>query len=134
METSEDLIGLLKREAEESALASYSPYSSFPVGAALLTGDGRVFAGCNVENASSGLTICAERVAIHSAVASGARDIQMLVVFTPTTHVVTPCGACRQVLCEFGGNAKVLSFCSSGESREWSIGELLPEAFGAKDF
>jgi len=115
--------------ARDACARSYSPYSHFPVGAALRTADGRVFAACNVENASYGLTVCAERSAIFSMVAAGAREIAALVVYTSTGSPVTPCGACRQVLIEFGRDADVVCVCSSEQSLSFKAGDLLPHAF-----
>jgi cytidine deaminase len=115
--------------AKEASTRSYSPYSHFPVGAAVLTTDGHVFAGCNVENASFGLTVCAERNAIFSAVAAGAREISALVVYTPTDEPVTPCGACRQVLAEFGKKADVLCVCDGPRRLSFTSAELLPHGF-----
>ena len=114
------------RHASDNA---YCPYSRFPVGAAVRTSDGRVFAGCNVENASFSLTICAERNAIFQAVAAGAKDIAALAVYTPTPACFTPCGACRQVLMEFGKSAEVLSVCDSGEPAQFTAASLLPHGF-----
>src|SRR5262245_55608718 len=101
----------IARRASERA---YCPYSRFPVGAVVLTDSGEVFAGCNVENASYGLTICAERNAIFQAVvrAQGPLVIQLVIVYTPTSEPTATCGACRQVIHEFGGSdAKVVSIC-----------------------
>ena len=119
----------LTHAAREASAAAYCPYSHFAVGAAVLAGDGRVFAGCNVENASFGLTICAERNAIAQAVAAGAREIVAVCVFTPTKQPTPPCGACRQVIVEFG-SAEVLAVCSADVTARWSAAELLPGAFG----
>ncbi|QTN32853.1 cytidine deaminase [Akkermansiaceae bacterium] len=105
---------------------AYAPYSDFQVGAALLASDGRVFAGCNVENISYGLTNCAERVAIGAAVAAGAREFEMVAVVADTAEPVSPCGACRQVLAEFG--VKTVILANHAGSIEFSLDELLPRA------
>ena len=119
--------------AEETSRKAWCPYSSFPVGAVIETSDGSVFCGCNVENASSGLTICAERAAVSAAVAAGQKKIRRVVVFTPTETPTAPCGACRQVLSEFSDDATVVSACR-GEGRiEKSLAELLPLSFGPDD-
>ncbi len=119
--------------AREASARAYAPYSRFHVGAAVLADDGRVFTAANVENASYGLTSCAERNAIFAAVSAGVRSIVAVAVHTPTTQPVSPCGACRQVIHEFGPRATVVS-CCDGEGRgQWAIDELLPEAFGPKD-
>jgi cytidine deaminase len=110
-------------QARESA---YAPYSHFAVGAALLTVDGRIFTGCNVENLSYGLTQCAERTAICSAVAAGVREFVMLVVVADTAVPISPCGACRQVMVEFGVPRVILA--NRGERLEFSMEELLPRA------
>jgi cytidine deaminase len=108
---------------------SYSPYSNFAVSAALLTESGKVFTGVNVENASYGLTICAERVAIATAVAAGEKEFQTIAVVV--TGGGSPCGACRQVLNEFAPNLRVLMADEDGKLvRTSTLGELLPEAFG----
>lgn len=111
---------------------AYAPYSRFPVGAALLAADGRVFTGCNVENASYGLANCAERVAIGKAVSEGAREFLAIAVTGPEDAVATaPCGACRQVLSEFGPDMPVImpAEAEPGYVVE-TIGGLLPGAFG----
>lgn len=114
------------RAAQQQA---YAPYSRFRVGAALESEDGRVFAGCNVENASYGLTICAERAAVCNAVGAGARRFRRVVVVSDCDPPAAPCGACRQVLAEFGRDFRVDAVGPSG-SASWTIGELLPAAFG----
>jgi cytidine deaminase len=123
----------LKAAAKTAAARAYAPYSKFHVGAAVLTGSGKIFAGCNVENASYGLCNCAERTAIFSAVAAKERKLQCVVVYTPTPTATAPCGACRQVIFEFGPKARVISFCASRDMIDTTIGALLPAAFGPDD-
>lgn len=120
----------LKAAAKTAAARAYAPYSKFHVGAAVLTGSGRIFAGCNVENASYGLCNCAERTAIFSAVAARERKVRCVVVYTPTKTATAPCGACRQVINEFGPAARVISFCASSDRIDTTIAALLPAAFG----
>ena len=108
---------------------AHAPYSKFRVGAALESEDGRIFAGCNVENASYGLTICAERSAVVQAVAAGATRFKRIVVATDIDPPAAPCGACRQVLWEFGPDLVVESVGPHSRT-QWRIWELLPEAFG----
>lgn len=123
----------LKAAAKSAAKRAYAPYSNFKVGAAILGASGKIYAGCNVENASYGLSNCAERTAIFSAVASGETRIKCVVVYTPTKIATTPCGACRQVIYEFGPDTRVISFCTSREELDVSIHTLLPGAFGPQD-
>ena len=123
----------LEQAAKKAAKASYSPYSKFRVGAAILTGKGKVFSGCNVENASYGLCNCAERTAIFTAAAAGERDVQAVVVYTPTATATAPCGACRQVINEFGPGAIVISVCDSKDRLESTASQLLPASFGPRD-
>lgn len=119
----------LKEEAKKASQRAYAPYSKFKVGCALLTKSGSLYTGCNVENASYGLTMCAERNAIAQAINSeGKIEIESLVVYTPTEKPTPPCGACRQVIYEFG-NPKVYSFCDSSASTSHQMNELLPNAF-----
>ena len=119
---------LLADAARAASANAYAPYSRFAVGAAVLAADGRLFTCCNVENASFSLTICAERNAIAQAVAAGAREIVAVCVHTPTAEPTPPCGACRQVILEFG-RPDVTSTCNGGTTRRWSAAELLPGAF-----
>ena len=119
----------LKEAAKQAANNAYAPYSKFKVGCALLTKSGNIYTGCNVENASYGLTICAERNAIAQAInAEGTIEIASIVVYTPTPKPTPPCGACRQVIHEFG-NPTVLSFCESSTSNTHTMNDLLPYAF-----
>jgi cytidine deaminase len=115
-----------------AAVRAYCPYSHFRVGAAILTDRGEIFAGCNVENASYGLTICAERNAIFGAVARGEGPlvIRAVVVFTPTPVPTAPCGACRQVINEFGPDAQIIAVCDGPAIVINRLAELLPGAFG----
>jgi cytidine deaminase len=120
----------LKTAAKAASRHAYCPYSRFPVGAAVLTEAGEVFAGCNVENASYGLTVCAERNAIFQMVARGGGRLRAVVIYTPTAAPAAPCGACRQVANEFGPDAEVLSFCQGPGVLRKKLSELLPDAFG----
>ena len=120
----------LEKLARTAAKSSYSPYSHFAVGAAVLAGSGKTYAGTNVENASFGLCNCAERTAIFTAVAAGEKKIKCVVVYTPTPTVTPPCGACRQVINEFGPQSRVISICDSKDRLDLTLGTLLPGAFG----
>jgi cytidine deaminase len=124
------VLAAMKQGAVEAARRAYAPYSRFAVGAAVLSADGRIHTGTNVENASFGLSICAERNAIFRAVAEGARTIEAVVVYTPTTDATPPCGACRQVLAEFGANALIVCCSDTAADRRYRLAELLPQAFG----
>ena len=119
--------------AIDAAAKAYAPYSKFTVGAAVRTRSGRIFCGCNVENASYGLTICAERNAIFQAVAAGEVDIEEVTIYTPTSVPAAPCGACRQVLNEFNPDALVRSFCDGDEVLIERLSVLLPQSFGPKN-
>lgn len=123
-------------EAKAARLKAYTPYSNFKVGAALLTRDGKVFHGCNVENASYGLCNCAERTALFSAIADGYQpgDFDQLVVVGETDGPIAPCGACRQVILELGGNElPVLLTNLKGDIYETTAAAQLPNAFGGAD-
>jgi cytidine deaminase len=123
----------LRAAAKAASRRAYVRYSRFPVGVALLTAGGKVLAGCNVENASYGLTICAERNAVFQMVAGGETAFTAVVVYTPTPTPTAPCGACRQVLYEFGPDAEVISVCDGDEVLRSTVSELLPGAFGPAD-
>lgn len=116
----------LLHKAWEARERAYAPYSRFAVGAALLTTDGRIFTGCNVENISYGLTICAERVAVGTAIAAGFHNFLGLAVVADTTTPVSPCGACRQVLSEFGDFPVLLA--NRQQHIEFALSQLLPRA------
>ena len=119
----------LREQAARAMERAYAPYSNFRVGAALLTSDGSVFEGCNVENASFPAGSCAERVAVGSAIARGLRDFVALAVVTESTEPTPPCGVCRQVLMEFAPELPVLSATLGGAEARWSVSDLLPHAF-----
>ena len=123
----------LEQAARRAAGAAYAPYSKFRVGAAVLTGSGKIFTGCNVENASYGLCNCAERTAIFSAVAAGERKVTAMAVYTPTALPTAPCGACRQVLNEFGPKAVVISTCKGKRRLQTKLDQILPVSFGPKN-
>jgi cytidine deaminase len=124
----------LHSAAERVSQHAYAPYSNFHVGAALLCEDGRVFTGCNVENASFGLSLCAERNAVFSAVAANARRFVALLLVTSSQAPVAPCGACRQVLVEFPPSFPVRCYGQDGSEYSCTSAELLPHAFGRNDF
>lgn len=123
--------------AREAATRAYVPYSSFPVGASVLTGDGSIVRGVNIENASYGLTVCGERVAVFRAAAEGHREIRAVVISAPRAPGASPCGACRQVLNEFKprlGEMQVILDQGEGKpQRIMSLSALLPHAFGPHD-
>jgi len=114
------------REARTRAIA---PFSHFQVGAALLLPDGRIIGGCNVENASFSVTMCAERVAIGAAVAAGDRSFRRVFICSTSVEPVPPCGVCRQALSEFGPDLEVISEGSGGLARTWTLRQLLPDQF-----
>jgi cytidine deaminase len=133
MKISDAALRRLEKSARLAATRAYAPYSKFPVGAAALGGSGRVYAGCNVENASYGLCNCAERTAIFSAIAAGEKLIKAVAVYTPTPLPTAPCGACRQVINEFGPDAVVISVCDTKNRIDTLLSALLPAAFGPGD-
>jgi len=119
--------------AREARGRAYVPYSRFPVGAAVLAEDGTLYTGCNIENASFGLTNCAERTAIYKMVSDGRRRFTTIAVIADTDGPCSPCGACRQVLSEFGPDARVILTNLRGETLVTSVRELLPGAFTPDD-
>lgn len=128
----EFLASRLKQAAVEAATHSYSPYSRFPVGAAVSGEAGTIYSGCNVENASFGLTQCAERAALTAAVCDGAQpdSLNLLVLYTPGPEAHAPCGACRQVMSELmAKESTVISCCDGDSTMTWSAGEYLPDPF-----
>ncbi len=116
--------------AMEGRERAYAPYSRFAVGAAVLTASGKIFHGCNIENAAYSVGVCAERAALFSAYAAGERDIVALAVVTPTDDVASPCGACRQVMLELSPKSVVLLLNMHGAQRLVTPQELLPHGFG----
>jgi cytidine deaminase len=123
----------LIRAAKAAREKAYSPYSNFKVGAAVMTPSGKIYSGCNVENASYGLTNCAERTAIYKAVSEGEHSFAALAVVADTDAPVAPCGACRQVIAEFGIEQIILGNIK-GHTKILSLEELLPYAFTKNDF
>lgn len=123
---------LLER-AKQARERAYTPYSNFPVGAALLTSDGKIYVGCNIENASYGLSNCAERTAIFKAVSEGEEDIEAIAVVADTPRPVPPCGSCRQVIAEFNPKMQVILGNLKGDTLEDTIDNLLPGAFTNED-
>jgi cytidine deaminase len=130
-ELSETTIKDLTEKAKDISKHAYCPYSNFRVGAAVLTDGEVVFTGCNVENASYGLTICAERNAVFHMVTQGQQRIKALVIYTPKPKPSAPCGACRQVIKEFGPDAIIISVCDGPDMLRKTLSELLPDAFGS---
>jgi cytidine deaminase len=118
----------LVQDARKIRERAYAPYSQFAVGAALRTASGRVFCGCNVENISFGLTICAERAAVLAAVTAGETDFVALAIVADSVHPVSPCGACRQVLAEFSATLSIRCSNLSGDHYDANLSELLPRA------
>ena len=129
----EDVDQQLLAEAGRARDRAYAPYSGFRVGAALRTRSGKVILGCNVENASYGLTVCAERVALQTAVALGERAFAAIAIDAGTPQPTPPCGACRQVLAEFGMHLRVLLAANEGAPRVHRLADLLPVSFLPRD-
>ena len=117
-------------QAQAAYRQAYVPYSHYPVGASALFSSGVIYCGCNVENASYGLTVCAERNAIFQAVAQGERDLRGIAIAVPTDAFPSPCGACRQVIREFAVDCPVILINGSGQTRQTRLKILLPDAFG----
>lgn len=127
-------IAELVEAAKDGFAKAYAPYSNFHVGAAALTADGNVVKGCNVENASYGLTVCAERNCLAQGVIAGQQEFSAIVIYTNQEKLTPPCGACRQVIAEFlAPDALVKAVNHINDTKEWTVSELLPDAFTPKD-
>ncbi len=122
----------LMSAAMEARKHSHAPFSNFQVGAALEADDGQIFTGCNIENASYGLTMCAERVALFKAISEGAQRFRAIAVATGAATLTPPCGACRQILWEFGGDLLVELGNENGQTGTFRMSELLPHAFDTR--
>lgn len=130
MPATQEMLQELIRAAKAVAQHAHAPYTKLRVGAAVLTDDGKIYVGCNVENAAPPITLCATRNAIGSAVAAGSKEIEMVVIYTPTHHATPPCGSCRQVINELSSDAHVYCICDSPEVLHRRIADMLPDAFG----
>ncbi|MEQ9425410.1 MAG: cytidine deaminase [Cyclobacteriaceae bacterium] len=121
----------LLKKAKEVSLNAHAPYSNFPVGAAVLTTDGKIYVGCNVENSSFGLTVCAERNAVFQAVAASGTEVKITrcALYTATVDLKSPCGACRQVLSDFAQKLEVLVTNKNGDVKRYRFEELMPQPF-----
>lgn len=122
---------LLLERAKEAALGAYAPYSGYHVGAAIMTGEGEIFTGANIENASYSLTVCAERTALFTAINQGKRDFVGIGIYVDSEENFPPCGACRQVLAEFAPNLPII-YGNRLSSTETDLAKLLPGAFNLK--
>ena len=129
MEKGSERSASLKEAALRALDNAYAPYSNFRVGAALLTKDGQVITGCNMENSAYGLAICAETLAVASAVSQGLTEFDEMAIATEDSEPTPPCGACRQVLNEFAPKIKISSYTRDGQEATWTLDELLPHAF-----
>ena len=129
---SEESLQQLLETAKQARLQSIAPFSNFLVGAAVKTEAGKVYTGCNIESASYGLTVCAERVAIWKALSEGERDFSELAIVADTGTLTPPCGTCRQIIWEFAKNATIMLGNLRGQTQIVSIRELLPRAFDAR--
>lgn len=118
--------------AIQARMQAVAPFSNFSVGAAVRTEDGKVYTGCNIESASYGLTVCAERVAIWKALSEGERHFTELAVVADTDRLTPPCGTCRQIIWEFARDAKIVFANLNGQSEVFDIRDLLPRAFDAR--
>ena len=125
----EDICQELINRAKEARLKAYAPYSKFQVGSAVLTENDSIFTGCNIENASLGLSICAERVAIFKAISSGCKSIKAIAIICDTEEPCSPCGACRQVMVEFSPDMKVIMVNLENKFKIVKARELLPDFF-----
>jgi cytidine deaminase len=132
---SKDILSIrrLITEAQAGLKKAYAPYSNYRVGAAILTKSGKIFTGCNIENASYGLTVCAERVALWKAVSSGETEFKIMAIVASSNKIPTPCGACRQVLYEFAPRLRLCLVTKSGKMVHRKLSSLLPCPFN-RDF
>lgn len=129
-----ELLNEVIAAAKSAYQLAYAPYSKFHVGSAALTAEGNIVKGCNVENASYGLTVCAERNCISNAVINGEQQFQVIVIYTEQDKLTPPCGACRQVIAEFfEQSAPVIAVNHKNEQQVWTVEQLLPDAFTPKD-
>jgi cytidine deaminase len=128
-----DWIGLIEA-AKAARQRAHAPFSGFKVGAAIEDSSGRTFTGCNVENATYGLSLCAERVAVFKAISEGAAKLKRVAIVADTPNLTPPCGACRQILWEFCGDAEVILANMEGKQEEYSLSTLLPMPFDAGFF
>ncbi|MFW5976828.1 MAG: cytidine deaminase [Bacillota bacterium] len=124
----------LHKEADKVRKMAYAPFSGLKVGAALMVKSGKIYTGCNIENISYGLTMCAERVAIYKAISSGDKDIKKIYILADTDKPISPCGACRQVIREFGRNIIIIMSNLEKNRKKSNIKELLPAGFKKGDF
>lgn len=120
-------------QAREAFDNAYAPYSNFFVGAAVLAESGEIYSGCNVENATYGATVCAERNAVAAAARAGERKLVGCVVYTDHDHAASPCGVCRQVLRELASDMPIVSVTVAGDRADWTLEQLLPSSFGPDD-
>jgi len=123
----------LIQKAIEASKRAYAPYSKFYVGAAVLTESGKIFQGCNIENASFGVTNCAERTALFSAIAQGEKNFVKLAIYVDRPQFTAPCGACRQVIVELAPNAEILLVNNKNEIKRLSVEQVLPYSFNSAD-
>lgn len=128
-----EVVEKMLKDAQRAHKRAYAPYSRFKVGAAVLGGSGRIYRGCNVENASYPVSLCAERAAIAAAVADGETRLEAVLIFTDTENPVPPCGMCRQALAEFGPFQEVFMITAGGAQTRTRLEDLLPLAFGPDD-
>jgi len=124
----------LIKAAQQARKFARAPYSNYRVGAALLTADGRVFSGANVESSSYGLSVCAERIALFKALSEGADSFTKLAIATDSDPPASPCGACRQLLWDYARGVKILLVGKNGVAVKTKMAELMPRPFGAEDF
>jgi len=122
---------VLIKKAQEAKGKAYVPYSNFRVGAAILSEDGQIFTGCNIENVSYSLTICGERTALFKAVSEGVRKFKAIAISTDTEEITSPCGSCRQALLEFGKDIDVIMANAHGDYKVCKVKDLLPLAFSS---